>query len=46
MINDSVKTVAIAISAKVYNNLHGVGAVGGIIGMILFFLRNLNGLKF
>jgi len=27
-----VITVAIAISAKVYNNLHGVGDVGGIVG--------------
>lgn len=31
-INNSVQTIAIAISAHVYNNLTGVGNVGGIIG--------------
>lgn len=32
-VNNSVKTIAIAISAHVYNSLSGVGNVGGIIGM-------------
>ena len=31
-VNNSVKTIAIAISARVYNNLSGVGNVGGIVG--------------
>lgn len=36
MINNSEKTIAIAISAHVYNNLTGVGNVGGIIGIYCF----------
>ena len=31
------KTIAIAISAHVYNKLTGVGTVGGIVGMSYFY---------
>ena len=36
-----LKTVAIAVSANVYNKLGGVGSVGGIIGMSSFIFLYL-----
>ena len=40
-----VKTIAIAISARVYNNLTGVGNVGGIIGTSYFCSELSSGSK-
>ena len=44
-INNSVKTIAIAISAHVYNNLTGVGNVGGIVGTSYFCTELSSGSK-
>ena len=39
--NNFLRTIAIAISAHVYNNLTGVGKMGGNIGIRLIFAVNV-----